>query len=148
MTRGINELTHYGVKGMKWGVRRYRNKDGSLTPAGKAKRAKSSTRGSRSDRLKTRLKTPSKIDRAKADFQEKHAGRTRASRYAGIGTGLAAALVGGDAIVRAVARSGNASLVSPAFGALVNAGLYTAGYVVTTKAADAAFKKLEAKQKG
>lgn len=28
-------LAHWGVKGMKWGVRRYQNKDGSLTPAGK-----------------------------------------------------------------------------------------------------------------
>lgn len=28
-------LSHAGVKGMKWGVRRYQNKDGSLTPAGK-----------------------------------------------------------------------------------------------------------------
>jgi hypothetical protein len=28
-------LTHWGVKGMKWGVRRYQNSDGSLTPAGK-----------------------------------------------------------------------------------------------------------------
>lgn len=33
------ELFHYGVKGQKWGIRRYQNKDGSLTPAGK-KRAK------------------------------------------------------------------------------------------------------------
>lgn len=30
-------LMHYGIKGMKWGVRRYQNKDGSLTPAGKKK---------------------------------------------------------------------------------------------------------------
>ena len=30
-----NELTHHGIKGMKWGVRRFQNKDGSLTPAGK-----------------------------------------------------------------------------------------------------------------
>ena len=28
-------LVHYGVKGMKWGVRRYQNKDGTLTNAGK-----------------------------------------------------------------------------------------------------------------
>ena len=30
-----NELTHHGIKGMKWGVRRFQNKDGSLTPDGK-----------------------------------------------------------------------------------------------------------------
>ena len=30
-----NELQHWGIKGMKWGVRRYQNADGSLTAAGK-----------------------------------------------------------------------------------------------------------------
>lgn len=35
-----NELKHWGIKGMKWGERRYQNKDGSLTDAGKRRYAR------------------------------------------------------------------------------------------------------------
>ena len=30
-----NELYHHGVRGQRWGIRRYQNKDGTLTPAGR-----------------------------------------------------------------------------------------------------------------
>lgn len=35
-----NELEHFGIKGMKWGIRRYQNLDGSLTEAGKKRQRK------------------------------------------------------------------------------------------------------------
>lgn len=36
----MGELYHYGIKGMRWGIRRYQNKDGSLTPKGKKRYSK------------------------------------------------------------------------------------------------------------
>ena len=36
----MSELYHHGVKGQKWGVRRYQNKDGTLTKEGKKRLAK------------------------------------------------------------------------------------------------------------
>lgn len=31
----MNELEHHGIKGQKWGIRRYQNKDGSYTDDGR-----------------------------------------------------------------------------------------------------------------
>ena len=59
-----DELEHHGVKGMKWGVRRYQNVDGTLTEAGRH-RYSTRTAGSKapshlSDIPKSTLKTAQK----------------------------------------------------------------------------------------
>lgn len=38
---GSDYISHFGIKGMKWGVRRYQNKDGSLTPEGRKRYGRS-----------------------------------------------------------------------------------------------------------
>ena len=47
-------LAHHGVKGMKWGIRRYQNKDGSLTAAGKKRQEKTRKKEARKYAAKLR----------------------------------------------------------------------------------------------
>lgn len=59
-----NELYHFGTKGMKWGVRRYQNKDGSLTNAGKKRYDKEMAK------LKDEAKTLRNKQRVKAKLDK------------------------------------------------------------------------------
>lgn len=47
----MNELYHFGIKGMKWGVRRFQNEDGTRTSVGKSRRKEYS-----SDYIESRTK--------------------------------------------------------------------------------------------
>ena len=58
------DLYHWGIKGMRWGVRRYQNKDGSLTAAGQKRRDKLQAKLDKIDgteKMKNSGKTTKKI---------------------------------------------------------------------------------------
>ena len=59
-----NELMHYGVKGQKWYVRRYQNKDGTLTAAGKKRYAKEMDKLKKEEAiLKNKQRTKAQLDK-------------------------------------------------------------------------------------
>lgn len=54
-------LAHWGIRGMKWGVRRYQNKDGTWTAEGKKRRSNEAVSGSKEKPVKPRKRKISEL---------------------------------------------------------------------------------------
>lgn len=67
--RTSDVIMHHGIKGQKWGIRRFQNKDGTLTPKGKArdKRQNSKNSSNRSKSYSNKIKS----NKSSSDMQRK-----------------------------------------------------------------------------
>lgn len=65
------ELTHHGILGMRWGVRRYQNKDGTLTAKGKKRYNSEMEKLKQEEKvLKNKQRTQNKLNKLDAKKQE------------------------------------------------------------------------------
>ena len=60
-------LEHHGIKGMRWGIRRFQNKDGSLTPAGRKRRVSGESSSTISTKPKPKTESKPRSSKSSKD---------------------------------------------------------------------------------
>ena len=97
-----NELYHFGIKGQKWGIRRYQNPDGSLTELGKQKYGTKKNFEEHQNKVKARNKKIAKTVAVGAGTSAAAAGAAIAAKHI-MGAKLASMAV--PAVAPAVAKT-------------------------------------------
>ena len=67
-----DELIHWGIKGQKWGIRRFQNEDGSLTPEGEIRYGGGKKSHSRKEWKLVKKSMASRKKQLKDNYFEKH----------------------------------------------------------------------------
>ena len=133
-------LMHYGIKGQKWGVRRYQNEDGTLTDAGRRRRAanysdEQYTRDRRvygslgANRINKRMLKGESISSARSAEASRIGTAREAGRYAGYAgqvIGGLGGLVASQYVARALSKY-NPILNSSEAQMMISAGTIAAG---------------------
>lgn len=148
-----NELQHWGVKGQKWGVRRYQNADGSLTLAGryhqyktrkkrkaamkKAAETKAANKAAAEKRAKDLAEGRIKLkDMTDAEIRQKIDRMQLEQNYSKLELSTSSAAKGKKFVMEVLEASGKniaTQLTTYGMGALVNEVVKSTGYTNATR---------------
>ena len=117
-----NELYHYGVKGQKWGIRRYQNPNGTLTEEGKIRYGVDPKTGKLSDEGKKLLKQ---------DIDDQRKRKVNILGSLGIGASIASAVAAGAGLAEGIISTNMA--IGTLSSAAINAGVSAVTLLLNNK---------------